>query len=119
LILQRVNKIKVDKILLHLRASYPVSLIKHHAGNKMRVVTWSGKLLYKWLATVDKAMNLQFAQEAGKFITSRTVFSPHKRTLFHEVTKLIKTQALHFFCVISLFLRSVNEICLLLGFYTW
>lgn len=76
MILQRVNKIKVDKIVLHLRASYPVNLRTHHAGNKTRAVTWSGKLLYKWLAMVDKAMNLQFAEEAGKFIISWTVFSP-------------------------------------------
>jgi hypothetical protein len=60
---------------------------------------------------VDKTVNLQFAQETGNFITSWTVSSPCKRTLFHEVTKLIKTQALHFFCVIARFLRSVNEIC--------
>jgi hypothetical protein len=67
--------------------------------------------MYKWLAMFDKAMNLQFAQEAGKFITSWAVFSPSKRTLFYEVTKLIKTQALHFFCVIERFFRRVNEIC--------
>jgi hypothetical protein len=107
LILQRVSNIKVDKIVLYLRASYPVILTKYHAGNKTRAVIWSGKLLYKWLAVVDKATNLHYGQEAGKFITS-----PCKRTLFHAVTKFIKTQALHFFCVTAGFRRSVNEICL-------
>jgi hypothetical protein len=56
-------------------------------------------------------MKLQSAQEAGKFITSRTVYTPCKRTLFHEVTKLIKAQALYFFFLIALFFRIVNEIC--------
>jgi hypothetical protein len=63
----------------------------YHAGNKTRAVIWSGKLLYKWLAMVDKAMNLHFAQEAGKFIASWTVSSSCKRTLFREVNKLIET----------------------------
>jgi hypothetical protein len=46
LVLQRANNIKVDKIVLQLRASYPVNLTKYHAGNKKRAVIWSGKLLY-------------------------------------------------------------------------
>jgi hypothetical protein len=116
LILQGVNKIKINKIVLYLRASCPVNLIKYHAGNKTRAVIRSNKLLYHWLVMVDKAMNLQFAQEAEKFITSWTVFSPYNRTLFREVTKLIKTQTLRFFCVIARFLLSVDEICPLCSF---
>jgi hypothetical protein len=65
--------------------------LPYHAGSKTRAVIWSGKLLYKWLALDDKAMNLQCGQEAGKFITG-----PCKRTLFHRVTKLIKTQSAAF-----------------------